>query len=604
MCCEKLSLQGFINEVKDVNVGPHPRKFCFILGAGASRSSGIKSGQELINMWDKELAERNYEEYMKWKEELNINDENKYNHYSHYYEKRFSKHPSDGYNYLEKIMEKAKPSIGYVLLSYILTKTSNNVVITTNFDHLIEDAVNYYAQTMPLVIGHESLAHYVTTKITRPTIIKIHRDLLFDPANKSNEIEELHENWKKAIEEIFQNYNPVFIGYAGNDNSLMNYLKTNCDRFSNNTFCSPYWMLYKEDKLEGKVKEFLDHSNSYYIYHNGFDETIYQLTAALDIKLPTKDNLDRETDYRYQKIADSIDKFTQMIYNRDAGKESCLNNKNKEEIENINSAVLKITSQIEAQNKFREATTLLIEGHHEHALNISNELIENYPQNARYYILKTNVLEHMNKYEEAIKVCKKAIKIDSENDSYYAVLIGLYDSTKNYDKAIEACCKAIEIVPENDGYYAILASFYEEMGNYDKAIETYHKAIEIAPENDSYYHDLGDLYEEVENHDKAIEAYCKAIEIAPENDNYYAVLANIYEKKRNYDKAIEAYHKAIKISPKDDIYYSDLADLYKKIGNYNKAIEAYHKVIEIKPEMKIIIESIIKQIYRNMGDEE
>ncbi len=115
MCCEKLSIQGFINEVKDVNVGPHPRKFCFILGAGASRSSGIKSGQELVNMWDKELAERNYEEYMKWKEELNITNDNKYSHYSHYYEKRFSKHPSDGYNYLEKIMEKAKPSIGYVL---------------------------------------------------------------------------------------------------------------------------------------------------------------------------------------------------------------------------------------------------------------------------------------------------------------------------------------------------------------------------------------------------------------------------------------------------------------------------------------------------------
>lgn len=520
MCCEKLSLQGFINEVKDVNVGPRPRKFCFILGAGASRSSGIKSGQELINMWDKELAERNYEEYMKWKEELNINDENKYNHYSHYYEKRFSKHPSDGYNYLEKIMEKAKPSIGYVLLSYILTKTSNNVVITTNFDHLIEDAVNYYAQTMPLVIGHESLAHYVTTKITRPTIIKIHRDLLFDPANKSNEIEELHENWKKAIEEIFQNYNPVFIGYAGNDNSLMNYLKTNCDRFSNNTFCSPYWMLYKEDKLEGKVKEFLDHSNSYYIEHFGFDETIYQLTAALDIKFPTKDIFVGEAEQRYQKFSDFIDEFTQKIYDSDADKKSYSCNENKEELENINKAVLKITSQTEAQNKFREANTTFLNGDYDAALKILDELIEYHPKNARYFFLKSHVLEHMNDNDESIKTCKTALEIDSENDSYFAFLAILYEKIGNFDGAIKAYHKAIEINPEKYIYYAFLANAYQKIEKYDKAIEAYHKAIEINPEDDGNYVSLAIVYQEIGKYNEATEAFHKAIEINPKNQKF------------------------------------------------------------------------------------
>ena len=132
-----------------------------MLEAGASKSSGIKSGQELVNIWEKDLIERNREMYLKWKAELGINDDNKYEFYSQYYEKRFKK-AVDGYNYLEKLMESAKPSIGYVMLSYILTHTKHNVVITTNFDHLIEDAVNYYEDTIPLVIGHESLAHYIT----------------------------------------------------------------------------------------------------------------------------------------------------------------------------------------------------------------------------------------------------------------------------------------------------------------------------------------------------------------------------------------------------------------------------------------------------------
>lgn len=177
MNCEELSLSGFVKEMQEVSNGPHPRRFCFVLGAGASKSSGIQSGQELVNIWENDLLERNKEAHLAWKERLKINDKNKYEFYSQYYERRF-KSAVDGYNYLEKLMESAKPSIGYVMLSYLLTHTKHNIVITTNFDHLIEDAINYYENTIPLVIGHESLSHYITKQINRPTIVKIHRDLL------------------------------------------------------------------------------------------------------------------------------------------------------------------------------------------------------------------------------------------------------------------------------------------------------------------------------------------------------------------------------------------------------------------------------------------
>ena len=69
MAYEELSLSGFVKEIKETSEGPHPRKFCFVLGAGASKSSGIKSGQELVDIWDKELEERNKESHEKWKKE-------------------------------------------------------------------------------------------------------------------------------------------------------------------------------------------------------------------------------------------------------------------------------------------------------------------------------------------------------------------------------------------------------------------------------------------------------------------------------------------------------------------------------------------------------
>lgn len=43
---KNLSLDGFVQEFKSVSVGPYPRKFCFVLGAGASKTSGIKTGED------------------------------------------------------------------------------------------------------------------------------------------------------------------------------------------------------------------------------------------------------------------------------------------------------------------------------------------------------------------------------------------------------------------------------------------------------------------------------------------------------------------------------------------------------------------------------
>ena len=101
MSYEELSLEGLIREIADVTNGPYPRKFCFVLGAGASKTSGIRMGQELIDIWDKELKVRNHNIYEQWLEKSAITEKNKYQFYSQYYDRRFGRQPSDGYNYLE-----------------------------------------------------------------------------------------------------------------------------------------------------------------------------------------------------------------------------------------------------------------------------------------------------------------------------------------------------------------------------------------------------------------------------------------------------------------------------------------------------------------------
>lgn len=118
------------------------------------------------------------------------------------------------------------PSPGYSILAKLLDETRHKVVVTTNFDNLVADALSIYTRTYPMMIGHEALANFVSVVPRRPVICKIHRDLLFGPKNDRRSLRRLHESWAATLRALFGHYTPVFIGYGGNDDSLMDLLES------------------------------------------------------------------------------------------------------------------------------------------------------------------------------------------------------------------------------------------------------------------------------------------------------------------------------------------------------------------------------------------
>lgn len=419
MSLEKLSLNGFIKEVVDVSVGAHSRKFCFVLGAGCSITSGIKSGIELVDLWDTELLERNADSHNEWKHKLGITENNKYEHYSAYYERRFHRRPADGYNFMEKLMESATPNVGYVMLAHVLTNTSHNVVITTNFDHLVEDAVTYYTQTLPLVIGHESLSHYISVHINRPTIIKIHRDLLYDPKSTPDQLETLHPNWENVLDSVFSEYHPVFIGYAGNDNSLMNFLTNNGDKFKDDKWLFPYWLTIHDDIGE-KVQCFLNNANGYLIKFSGFDELLYRMGAELGYELPKKEVFLKEIENRYTMLADRFNEFTKKFEDKtdslanndkDIGSDDSSINSTDEDMAR---AVEQVTQRTDSLRLYRDAIKAHNAGDYEAALEIEKKLVEMEPNNARYRYTLGVTLHEMKRYEESLEETKRILELEPD----------------------------------------------------------------------------------------------------------------------------------------------------------------------------------------------
>jgi hypothetical protein len=130
------------------------------------------------------------------------------------------------YAFLENAMADKEPSYGYSVLAQILAHTRHQVVITTNFDNLVGDALSIYTRTFPFICGHESLTSFVRPDLRHPLIAKIHRDLLLEPINTSEGTAALSPRWIKALSEIFTFYTPIVLGYGGNDGSLMDFLSS------------------------------------------------------------------------------------------------------------------------------------------------------------------------------------------------------------------------------------------------------------------------------------------------------------------------------------------------------------------------------------------
>jgi hypothetical protein len=285
------------------------KRFCFIIGSGASFTSGIPTGGKLVRQWVDELKEELDEiEWQEWLEGIEYAEEQAAEFYPKVYEKRFEIDPEEGYYELAQLMESAEPSCGYSVLVQILAKTPHNVVITTNFDTLTEDAMFTYTDKRPLVCGHESLSSFIKPFTSRPIIAKIHRDLFFAPKSRSGDIAKLDEQWVNSLKNIFEYYTPVVIGYGGNDGSLMGFLEKL-------QLKGIFWCYREADGKPGeRISKLVEQHRGFLVPIEGFDEMMIQLNTQLGYNL-----LDKQILEVAQRKADSYRKQIETIQKKKIG---------------------------------------------------------------------------------------------------------------------------------------------------------------------------------------------------------------------------------------------------------------------------------------------
>ncbi len=471
-------------------------------------------------------------------------------------------------------MENTEPSLGYSVLAKVLADTRHKVVVTTNFDNLVADALAIHALQHPLIVGHESLTGFVRPQLPRPLVAKIHRDLHLHPKNDQNGVDTLEKGWEDALKLLFQHYTPLVIGYGGNDGSLMGFLAG----------LSPghipgrlFWCYREGDRPGERILETVAKHNGVLVAIAGFDEFMVQLARTLFLGFELDgiakeiENLGIERAKRYQAQADRL---FEKLARPDTASRSSTTDKARQSISAAShdpskwwSWVLRARAEDDYDKReaiYREALIKLPE---------SAELTGNY----------ASFLNRQRKdYDAAEAMYKKALELDpsnAANTGNYATF--LVDQRKDYDAAEAMYEKALELDPSNAAHTGNYASFLvDQRKDYDAAEAMYKKALELDPSNAANTGNYATfLVDQRKDYDAAEAMYKKALELDPShaaNTGNYATF--LVDQRKDYDTAEAMYKKALELDPSHANITANYASLLLNRGG-GDAVEKAHELV-------------------------
>ncbi|WP_220708591.1 SIR2 family protein [Citrobacter freundii] len=406
--------------------------YSLFLGAGASVTSGIRTGFELVQEWRKEIFTKfSKEDYttsdnaIEWLSKKHPDWYDKNNEYSSLFERKFDL-PSQRRRFVELQVDKKLPSIGYAYLVELFESGFFDTVFTTNFDDLINEAFYQFSSSRPLLCAHDSSIKGISITSARPKIIKLHGDYLFDSIKSSlRETESLENNTREKLIEFSKEYGLIFIGYAGNDTSIMDVLKhllKQSDYLRNGI----YWCTRKGDQITPELFKLLNHEKVYWVEIDGFDQLMAELVHELGGELSFGGN--QKSTKREKMIHNFIiDEF---------------------ELHNHN-LIYKDIQKLKKQSYTQDISALINE------LSEGDNDEQRIPEEAFKNLLSIDNLIRSKNYNTAEDKLKKLI-IETEDDNlkskYLRRLIDIKEDQEDTKSALEYSDKLIELDEFNIGY--------------------------------------------------------------------------------------------------------------------------------------------------------
>ena len=210
--------------------------YALLLGSGISRSSGIPSGWEveerLIQMLGESQGVTEQENWHQWYRE-------RYGEPASYSSLlgALATTPTERVQLMRPFFEpteeerelgRKEPTKAHRAIAQLAKEGYIRVILTTNFDRLLEKALEAEGVT-PQVISHEGAIAQATPLVhsDRPTIVKINGDYMgCNFRNTTEELDEYPEEMKLYLQRVFEDYGLVTCGWSGDwDKGLIRILE-------------------------------------------------------------------------------------------------------------------------------------------------------------------------------------------------------------------------------------------------------------------------------------------------------------------------------------------------------------------------------------------
>lgn len=286
------------------------QSFDLFLGAGASISSGIHSGGDLVWHFKRELlsvsGKINGKKIQDLKVEANkqviqsyfIEEDTKVvNPYSYYFEQCYPD-PLVRQEFLSNLVRDKKPSIGFMCLSALVEQNKLNTVWTTNFDDLIEKAINKLDISCQ-VVSPENAKSVQSFRSDIPTVVKLHGDFRYDPLqNTDEELQKLEGSLHQYFIEATEKRGLLVVGYSGSDESVLQTLENSLK----NTNAFPkglIWCIPKGVTPSERLTLLIEKANnqnqrSGFMFIDSFDYFLHELYKVCDLKNEQIDSIANE----------------------------------------------------------------------------------------------------------------------------------------------------------------------------------------------------------------------------------------------------------------------------------------------------------------------
>jgi tetratricopeptide (TPR) repeat protein len=565
-----ITTANFFSDLEPLTSAP----MAFFLGAGASVSSGIKAAGPLVREWLEELriSDCPHLDSSEWMTAATLSEKlgeeykdfdaaNPGSHYSVTYDKRFA-NPAEGVTRIIAEVERGKPSVGYMRLSQILTTTRHNIVITPNFDDLIRRSTEEFTRTSPVVIGHESLAHFTLREWDRPIILKIHRDRFYDPLSHPKDLRELPDQWQEALRGLFGKRWIVFVGYGGNDPDIVSFFLSlkQGDIGPGIIWTSISGSSGPSTPSQGLWDQ-LKRLGARFVVHNGFDD--FYLRMGVACRLPSFweafDRLQERRSFEARALASDAVRNPGDVSFSAQFSPYALDREDRPEARALNYAIA--------------------------ARKSDSPLVLNNAASAALDVGKGRL---------AIRLAKLAVGKEPSNVLYWYNLATILHETGNDAEAVAAFDSALTLSPTHLDSLINKGSVLCDRGDYVGALNCAASAIMIDPFSFEAHYNRAMALKQLGRVDEAIDGFQRALWEDPTCFEALSMIGQILAEKGEQEQALSYFEKSLLLDPRDDVAWNNLGIALSELGRVGEALFALRQAQLLQPGDEVITANILE----------